>query len=67
MQIYRNVFFFGPDKILMISQHLSNDSAYRHSSSIGLTNGSGGDSNSISKASAAVYGFPAEEIDFFEN
>lgn len=67
IQIYRNVFFFGPDRTLMISQHLSNDSAYRHSSSIGLVNGSGADSSSISRASAAMYGLAAaiEHINWF--
>lgn len=57
--MYRNVFFLGPDNTLIISQHLSNDSAYRHSSSMGLVVGSGDDSSNINKASAAVYGSPA--------
>lgn len=60
IQMYRNVFFFGPDKTLIISQHLSKFSAYRHSSSIGLANGSADASSNINKASAAVYGLPAE-------
>lgn len=62
IQMYRKTFFFGPGKIRIISQHLSNDSAYRHSSSNGLANGSGGDSNNISNASAAVWGVPAKEF-----
>lgn len=60
--MYRNVFFLGPDNTLIISQHLSNDSAYRHSSSMGLVVGSGDDSSNINKASAAVYGSPAIPI-----
>lgn len=59
MQIYKNTFFLGPGKIRIISQHLSNDSAYRQSSSSGVANGSGDDSMSINSASAAVCGVPA--------
>lgn len=45
---------------MTVSQALSNVSAYKHSSSMGLANGSGGDSSNINRASAAVCGFPAE-------
>lgn len=59
MQMYRKTFFFGPGRIRIISQHLSYDSAYRQSSSNGDANGSGDDSISISRASAAACGVPA--------
>lgn len=61
-QIYKNTFFFGFDKIHMYSQHLSNVSQNKHSSSNGLTNGSGDDSISMSNASAVVCGVPADMI-----
>lgn len=57
--MYRNTFFFGPGKMRIISQHLSNDSAYKQSSSNGVASGSGDDSISIKSASAAVCGVPA--------
>lgn len=60
--MYKNTFFFGPGKIRIISQDLSNDSAYKHSSSNGLANGSGDDSTNINSASAAVCGVPAKII-----
>lgn len=66
--MYRKTFFFGPGNIRIISQHSSNEAAYKHSSSSGLVNGSGGDSSSISKASAAVCGVPAvEDLKLIEN
>lgn len=48
--------------MLIMSQHSLNEFACRQSSSNGLTNGSGDDSNSISNASAAVCGVPAAKI-----
>lgn len=58
--MYKNTFFFGLDNIFIISVHLSKLSAYKQSSSKGLSNGSGDDSSNSNKASAVVCGVPAK-------
>lgn len=51
-------FFLHGDNILINSQHLLKFSAYKHSSSMGLNNGSADDSSNINNASAVVCGVP---------